>query len=121
MKVKGASWAVPSLIFFSKNKISLLTGIYGHVGHHIIYEEEKNRRRNNDLGYDTKEDELLLYCPLYVKHLEEYTKHRGREDSALNLSRKIKYVKPTYKENITSAINPYQLVGYIQLIRAVLC
>ena len=31
-------------------------------------------------------------------------------------SRKAKYAKSTYKENITSAITPYQLVGHIQLI-----
>ena len=54
--------------------MSLLTGVYCNVGHHIPHEEEKNRRRNTDLAYDPKEDELLIYCPFYVKHLEEYTK-----------------------------------------------
>ena len=61
-------------IFFSLKKMSLLTGVYGHVGHHILHEEEKNRRRNTALAYDPGEDEFLLYCPLYVNHLEEYTK-----------------------------------------------
>ena len=54
--------------------MSLLTGMYGHVGHHILHKEEKNRRRNTALEYDPKEEKLLLYCPLYVNHLEEYTK-----------------------------------------------
>ena len=54
--------------------MSLLTGVYGHVGNHILHREEKNRRRNNALAYDPKEDKFLLYCPLYGKHLEEYTK-----------------------------------------------
>ena len=31
-------------------------------------------------------------------------------------SRKVKYSKSTYKENITSAITPYHLVGDIQWI-----
>ena len=52
----------------------LLTGVYCNLGHHIPHEEEKNRRRNTALAYDPKEDEFLLYCPFYVKHLEEYTK-----------------------------------------------
>ena len=55
--------------------MSLLTVVYVHVGHNILHEEEKNRRRNTALDYDPKEDELLLYCPLYAKHLEEYTKN----------------------------------------------
>ena len=50
--------------------MSLLTGMYGRVGHHILHEEEKNRKRNTTLAYDPKEDEFLLYCPLYVKHME---------------------------------------------------
>ena len=37
-------------------KMSLLTGVYGHVGHHILHEEEKNRRMNTTLAYDPKED-----------------------------------------------------------------
>ena len=47
--------------------MSLLTCVYGRVSHHILHEEEKNRRRNNALAYDPKEDKFLLYCPLYVK------------------------------------------------------
>ena len=54
--------------------MSLLTGVCGHVGRHIIHEEEKNRRINTALECDPKEDEFLIYCPLYVNHLEEYTK-----------------------------------------------
>ena len=57
-----------------KNKMSILTGVYGHVDNHILHKEEKNRRTNTALAYDQKEDEFLLYCPLYVKHLEDYTK-----------------------------------------------
>ena len=53
--------------------MSLLTGVYGHVGHHILHEQEKNRRRNNALADYPKEDEFLRYCPLYMKHLEDYT------------------------------------------------
>ena len=53
--------------------MSLLTGVYGHVGNHILCEEEKNRRRNTDLAYDPKGEEFLLYCPLCVEHLENYT------------------------------------------------
>ena len=52
----------------------LLTGVYSHVSHHILHEEEKHRRRNNALTYDPKQDEFLLYCPLYVAHLKEYKK-----------------------------------------------
>ena len=48
--------------------------MYGHVGHNILHEEEKNRKRNIAQGYDPKEDELLIYYPLYVNHLEDYTK-----------------------------------------------
>ena len=48
--------------------------MYGHVGHHILYEEEKNRRRNTAMEYDPKEDKFLIYFPLYVKHLEECIK-----------------------------------------------
>ena len=55
-------------------KIYLLTGVYGHVGHHVLHEEEKNRRRNTALTYYPREDEFYQYFPLYVKHLEEYTK-----------------------------------------------
>ena len=43
-------------IFFSLKKMSLLTGVYGHVGHHILHEKEKNRKRNTTLAYDPKED-----------------------------------------------------------------
>ena len=35
-------------------------------------------------------------------------------------SRKVKYVNSTYKENITSAITPYQFVGDIQWIEEAL-
>ena len=64
-------------IFFSK-KMSLLTSVYGHVGHHILHGEEKNRRINTDLAYDPREEKSLLYCPLYTKHLEDHTKkNRG--------------------------------------------
>ena len=66
--------------------MSLLTGVYGNVGHHILHEKEINMRRNTALAYYPKEGGSLLYCPLYVKHLEEYTENCGREDSALNLS-----------------------------------
>ena len=52
-------------------KKSLLTGVYGHVGHHILHEKEKNRKRNTTLAYDPKEDGILLYFLLYVRHLEE--------------------------------------------------
>ena len=48
--------------------------MYGHVGHHILHEEEKNRRINTALAYDPKEYEFLLYFPLYINHLEYYTK-----------------------------------------------
>ena len=37
-----------------KKKMSLLTGVYGRVGHHILHEEDNNRRRNNALEYDAK-------------------------------------------------------------------
>ena len=60
--------------------MSLLTGVYVNVGRNILHEREKNRRRNNALADDPEEYGLLLYCPLYVKHLEEYTKKRGRDD-----------------------------------------
>ena len=52
--------------------MSLLTGVYGHVGNHILHKEEKNRRRNNALAYDPKEDEFLLKRTLYVNRLEDY-------------------------------------------------
>ena len=52
-------------------KMSLLTGVYGNVGHNILHEEEKIRRRNAALVYNPKKDELLPYCPLYVNHLVE--------------------------------------------------
>ena len=61
-------------ILFRGGGGSLLTGVYGHVGHHILHKEDKNKRRNTDLTYDPKEDGFLIYFPLYVKHLEEYTK-----------------------------------------------
>ena len=32
----------------------LLTGVYGHVGHQIVHEEEKNKRINTDPAYDPK-------------------------------------------------------------------
>ena len=35
--------------------MSLLTVVYGHVGHHILHKEEKNRRINTALTYDIKE------------------------------------------------------------------
>ena len=35
-------------------------------------------------------------------------------------SRRVKYANSTYKENITSAITPYQLVGDIQGIKEAL-
>ena len=57
----------------------LLTGVYGHVGHHILHEEDKNRRINTALEYDPREDELLLYCPFCVKNLEDYTKKNVAE------------------------------------------
>ena len=41
--------------YLVKNKMSLLTDVYGHVGHQILDEEEKNRRRNNALAYYPKE------------------------------------------------------------------
>ena len=55
-------------------KMSLLTGVYGHVGHQILHKEENNRRINTALVYYPKDEELLLYCSLFAKHLEEYTK-----------------------------------------------
>ena len=54
--------------------MSLLTGVYAHVGNYILHEEENNRSRNTALAYDPKGNKLLLYCPLYVENLEEYTK-----------------------------------------------
>ena len=36
--------------------------------------KRKNRRRNTALVCDPKEDKLLLYFPLYLKQLEQYTK-----------------------------------------------
>ena len=36
--------------------MALLTSVYGRVGHHILNEEDKNRRRNTALEYHTKED-----------------------------------------------------------------
>ena len=62
-------------IFFSRKKMSILTWVCGHVGHHILHEEELNRRRYTALAYDPKEYKFLLYCPFYGKHLEEYTKN----------------------------------------------
>ena len=47
--------------------------MYGHVGHRILHEDEKNSRRKTALAYDPKEEKFLLYCPLYMKQLEEYT------------------------------------------------
>ena len=41
----------------------------------ITYLMNKRKREGNTaLAYDPKEDEFLLYFPLYVNHLEEYTK-----------------------------------------------
>ena len=60
--------------------MSLLTGVYVHVGHHTLHIKEKNRRINNALEYYPKEDRFLIYLPLYMNHLDEYTKtpwHRG--------------------------------------------
>ena len=57
-----------------------LTDVYGHVGHHILHVEEKNRRRNTTQEYYPKEDKFFLYCPLYGKHLGDYTKHLGNEE-----------------------------------------
>ena len=37
--------------------MSLLTGVYGHVGHPMVHEGEKNRRINTALEYYPKEDE----------------------------------------------------------------
>ena len=63
--------------------------MYGHVGHHVLHEEEK-------IGGE------ILICPMiqrkknsfYIVHCTWSTwkstqKHCGREDSALNLSQKI--------------------------------
>ena len=85
--------------------MSLLTGVYGNVGHHILREKEKNRRRNTALAYYPKEDGLLLYCPLYVEHLEEYTKNRVQKDSALNLSQKILCGGVYYTNHIGLKVN----------------
>ena len=54
--------------------MSILTWVCGHVGHHILHEEELNRRRYTALAYYPKEEKFLLHCPLYVKHLKDYTK-----------------------------------------------
>ena len=43
-------------IIFIRKTISLPTGVYGHVGHHILHEEEKNRRINTALENDPKEN-----------------------------------------------------------------
>ena len=51
-------------LIFSVKKINFLTGVYGNFGFHILHEEEKNRRSNNDLSYDTNEETFLIYCPL---------------------------------------------------------
>ena len=48
--------------------------MYDHVGNQILHEEDKIRSRNTAPVYYPKEDRLLLYCPSYLKHLEEYTK-----------------------------------------------
>ena len=48
--------------------------MYGHDGHHILHEEEKNVKINTALIYDPKEYKFLLYCPFYLKYLEDYTK-----------------------------------------------
>ena len=40
--------------YFSVKKMSLLTSVYGHVGHHILHKEEENRERNTALEYDPK-------------------------------------------------------------------
>ena len=45
----------------------LLTGVYGHIGHHILHEKEKNRRRNTDLEYDPKEDEFPSILSIVCK------------------------------------------------------
>ena len=44
------------IIFFSLKKMSLLTGVYGYVGHHILHKEEENMRRNTALDYYPKKD-----------------------------------------------------------------
>ena len=67
------SYIIYFIFISKKNKMPLLTGVYGHVGHHILHEEDKNRRRNTALEYDPKEEKPLLYFLLYVKHPEEYT------------------------------------------------
>ena len=46
----------------------------GHVGNYILDEKEKNRSRDTALEYDPKEDEFLIYCPLCMNHLGDYTK-----------------------------------------------
>ena len=56
--------------------MSLLTGMYGHVGRHIRHEEQKNRMRNTALEYDPKEENFLLYCLFYMNYLEDYIKTR---------------------------------------------
>ena len=71
---KFSIYYIVHFILFSLKQMFILTGVYGHVGHHILHEEEKYRRINTSLEYDPKEDELLLHCPLYVNYLEDYTK-----------------------------------------------
>ena len=45
----------------------------GHVVNHIRHEEEKNIKINTALSYDTREDEYLIYCPLYANNLKDNT------------------------------------------------
>ena len=60
--------------------MSVLTDMYGHVGHHILHKIYKNSSINTALEYYPKEDKFFLYCPLYGKHLGDYTKHLGNEE-----------------------------------------
>ena len=50
-------------IFFSRKKPSLLTGVYGNVGRHILHEEEKNSRINTVLEYYPKRYKFLICFP----------------------------------------------------------
>ena len=47
--------------------MSLITGLYGHVGNQILHKEEKNRRINNALAYYPREDKFLLYFTLFFE------------------------------------------------------
>ena len=62
-----------NFIFFTKKqKISPNWCVWSCWSSHTSW--IKNRSRNTALEHYSKEDGFLIYCPLYMNHLEEYTK-----------------------------------------------